>query len=86
MNREAAEVAYDEASLVARVACSGQVLTGGREDGRLFGLHLTTSRVVQMRAPTGVAVTALAISPDGKRLAFGDEDGSAGVSDLPPLA
>ena len=86
MNREAAEVAYDEASLVARVACCGQVLTGGREDGRLFGLHLTTSRVAPLRAATGIPITALAISPDGKRLAFGDEDGSAGVSDLPSLA
>ena len=35
-----------------------------------------------MRAEKGAAVTALAITPDGKRVAWGCEDGAAGVTDL----
>jgi WD40 repeat protein len=86
MGREAAEVAYDEQSRVVRVACAGAVVAGGREDGRLFALTPTASRVAALREQTGAPITALALSPDGRRAAWGDEDGAAGVIDLPALA
>jgi hypothetical protein len=36
-------------------------------------------------APTGAPVTALALSTDGGRVAFGDESGAAGVAGLPAM-
>ena len=86
MGRQAAEIAYDEQSQVARVACAGAVLAGGREDGRLFALTPTASRVVALREAAGPPITALALSPDARRAAWGDEDGAAGVADVPSLA
>jgi WD40 repeat protein len=86
MGKQAAEVAYDEASLVARIACVDGVLAGGREDGRVFALAPSGNRIETVRADKGAPITALALSPDGKRIAWGDEDGAAGVSTLPSLA
>ena len=86
MGKEAAEVAFDETSLVAQVACAGAVLAGGREDGRVFALAPNGRRVEPIRADKGSAITALALCADGLRVAWGDEDGAAGVSALPSLA
>ncbi len=88
MGKQAAEIAYDEHSMVARVASSDAkgVLLGGREDGRVFCLAMTGNRVVDLHDASGSPITALALSPDGAKAAWGDEDGAAGVSDLPPLA
>ena len=86
MGREAAEVAFDELSLVERLAGAGQTLVGGRADGRLFALALGSSRTVPLKQDKGAPITALALSADGRRYAWGDEDGAAGVSDVPSLA
>ena len=86
MGKEAAEVAFDETSLVAQVACAGGVLVGGREDGRVFALVPAGRSAAPIRAEKGPPITALALSADGRRLAWGDEDGAAGVSVLPSLA
>jgi len=86
MGKAAAEVAFDEASLVAQVACSGAVLVGGREDGRVFALVPNGHRAEPIRADKGPPITALALSADSRRVAWGDEDGAAGVSGLPSLA
>jgi WD40 repeat protein len=85
MGRQAAEVGYDDVSVVERVACVGATLVGGREDGRLFALRPGGARTHQVRTDKGPPITALALTPDGKRLAWGDEDGAAGVIDVPPL-
>ncbi len=86
MGKEAAEVAFDESSLVAQVACAGAVLAGGREDGRVFALAPNGRRAETIRADKGAPITALALSADGARVAWGDEDGGAGVCTLPSLA
>ncbi len=88
MGKQAVELAYDQSSLVARVAAVTELgmVAGGREDGRVFALALRGAKVEPIRADKGAPVSALALSPDGKRVAWGDEDGAAGVSDLPPLA
>ncbi len=85
MGKQAAEVAFDEASLVARIACMGKILAGGREDGRVFALNPAGGRVEPVRQDKGAPITALALSADGARVAWGDEDGAAGVSVLPSL-
>jgi hypothetical protein len=79
-------VAFDELSLVERLAGAGQTLVGGRADGRLFALALGSSRTVPLKQDKGAPITALALSADGRRYAWGDEDGAAGVSDVPSLA
>jgi len=38
--------------------------------------------VVELKAERGAPISALAMTPDGKRVAWGDEDGQAGVSEL----
>jgi hypothetical protein len=86
MGKQAAEVAYDETSLVSRVVGVGGVLVGGREDGRVFALALVGNRNEALRQDKGAPISALALSADGKRAAWGDEDGAAGVSALPSMA
>jgi WD40 repeat protein len=87
MGKEAIELAYDEHSLVARVAAAPGLglLAGGREDGRVFALELRGKRVETIRAETGAPISALTVTADGRRLAWGDEEGAAGVIELPDL-
>jgi WD40 repeat protein len=85
MGRSAAEVGFDDKALVERVACVGAVLAGGRNNGQLFALRPGGGSTHTLRQDKGPPITALALSPDGARLAWGDEDGGAGVMDVPPL-
>ena len=87
MGKEAAEIGFDETTLVARVAGTPDrtILAAGLEDGRVWACDLTSRRLEPIRAEKGAPITALAVSADGKRLAFGDEDGEAGVVALPGL-
>jgi WD40 repeat protein len=89
MGKQATEVAHDVGSLTTRVACAGgnlPLLAIGRDDGRVAVLNLAVTRSEKVRAePTGAPVTALALSQDGRRVAFGDEAGAAGVIDLPTM-
>ena len=73
MGREAAEVGYDQNALVTRVAATpgGSWVAAGLEDGKVWALDLRGKRVVTLREPTGSPVSALAITPDGARVAFG---------------
>jgi WD40 repeat protein len=87
MGKEAAEIGFDEASLVTRVAGTPDrgILAAGVDDGRVWACELTSRQLHPIKAEKGAAITALAMSGDGKRLAWGDEDGGAGVVDLPAL-
>jgi hypothetical protein len=87
MGKEAAEIGFDESSLVVRVAgaIEGTVMAAGLEDGRVWACDLTSRRLEPLKAEKGAPITALAASADGRRMAWGDEDGGAAVVDLPAL-
>jgi WD40 repeat protein len=87
MGKEAAEIGFDESSLVTRVAGSPDrtLMAAGVDDGRVWVCDLTSRHLHPIKAEKGAAITALAMTADGARLAWGDEDGQAGVVDLPAL-
>lgn len=81
MGKEAAEVGFNEGALVVRVAATpkGGVLAGGLDDGRVWVGDLGSGVLKTVKAEKGAAISALAVSPDGAWVAWGDEDGEAGV-------
>ncbi len=84
MGKQAAEINYDEAAMVVRVAGAPQLswIAAGLDDGRVWACDLTGQKVTPLKAEKGAAVTALAMSKDGRRVAWGCEDGAAGVSEV----
>ncbi len=85
MGKQAAEVGYQEGALATRVAAAptGARIAAGLDDGRLWTTELGGSQIAMLKADKGPAISALVISPDGRRLAWGDEEGGAGVLELP---
>ena len=84
MGKQAAEVGHHEGAVVLRVAAApglGEV-AAGLDDGRVWTAELTRTGVRMLKAEKGPPITALAMSEDGRRVAWGDEDGGAGVSEL----
>ena len=88
MGKEAAEIGFDQAAMVARVAATpgAGVLAAGLDDGRVWACEVKSGRLHPVKSEKGAAITALAVTPKGDRIAWGDEDGAAGVAELPPLA
>ena len=84
MGKEAAEVGFDETSFVVRTAGmpGGRRLAGGTADGRVWVIDLGAGAHRWIKAEKGGAISGLAMTADGKRLAWGDEDGGSGVVDL----
>jgi WD40 repeat protein len=89
MGKEAAEVGVeaagaDENLRVTRVAAalSTLKLCAGLSDGRIWSAELDARGLTTLKAETGAPISALAVSPDGTRLAWGDEAGGAGLIDL----
>jgi WD40 repeat protein len=82
MGKQAAEIGYDDAAVTARVAAAPDKtwLAAGLDDGRVWAADVTGERLVPLKAEKGAAITALAMSPDARRVAWGDEDGNAGVA------
>jgi WD40 repeat protein len=72
-------------SKVSRVAFhpKAPVLAIGYEEGCILLVRLTDGSELLARAPAAGSVTALAWDKAGQRLAFGAEDGQAGVLALP---
>ena len=86
MGKEAAEVGVeaagqDEELRVTRVAAalSGLELHAALSDGRIWSAQLDARGLVTRKAEKGAPISALAMSPDGKTLAWGDEAGEAGL-------
>jgi WD40 repeat protein len=84
MGKQAAEVGYDEAATVVRVAGASALpwIAAGLDDGRVWACDLTGQKVVPLKSEKGAAISALAITPDARRVAWGDEDGRAGVAEV----
>jgi WD40 repeat protein len=84
MGKQAAEVGYDEAAMVVRVATAPALgwVAAGLDDGRVWACDLAGQKIVPIKAEKGSPVTALAMSPDAKRVAWGDEAGAAGVGEV----
>lgn len=81
MGKEAAEIGYDQSAMVVQVAGtpSANVLAAGLDDGRVWAADLKSGKIEHLKAEKGAAISALAVSLDGSRVAWGDEDGGAGV-------
>ena len=88
MGKEAAEIGYQEGATVTRVAglAGGSRVAAGLEDGRVWTADLSGGGVRFVKAEKGEAITALALSEDGLRIAWGDEAGGAGVAPAEPAA
>jgi len=84
MGKQAAEVGYDEAALVSRIAGTPALnwIAAGLDDGRVWACDLAGQKITPIRSQKGAPVSALAITPDARRVAWGCEDGAAGVADL----
>jgi WD40 repeat protein len=69
---------------VTVVACHSRQLyiAAGYQDGVVLIARHQDSRELTLRRATGAAVTALAWSADGRRIAYGTEDGEAAIVDL----
>jgi WD40 repeat protein len=83
MGKQAMELGFDETSLVTRVAAEpeGTQLGVGLSDGRVWVSDVASGRRAEIKTETGPPITALALA--GNRLAWGDEEGGAGVADIP---
>ena len=82
MGKDAVEIGFKEETLVTRVAGTGSTLVGGRDDGEVWTADLQSSARKTLREAGGSPVSALAVSADGRRCAWGDEAGAAGVVEL----
>jgi WD40 repeat protein len=83
MGKQAAEVGFQEGTVVTRVAGTpdGPRLAAGLSDGRVWTADLGAGGVRFVKAEKGEPISALALSPDGSRIAWGDEAGNAGVGE-----
>jgi WD40 repeat protein len=84
MGKQAAEIGFDESTLVARIAGTpaGANIAAGLEDGRVWTCQLAQQKTTQLKADKGPPITALAITGNGARVAWGDEEGGAGVVEV----
>lgn len=83
MGREATEIGYDEGSLVSLIATQPKlgVLAAGLSDGRVWLADPAGQGLNFVKADRGPGIAALALSPDGKRVAWADDEGNAGVAE-----
>jgi hypothetical protein len=81
MGREAVEIGVDENTIVTHCAGARDAgrLAAGTSDGRVWSVDLNQNGQNTIRAEKGAPVSAIAITDDGRRIAFGDEDGEVGV-------
>jgi WD40 repeat protein len=84
MGKQAAEVGFDESAMVVRVAAAASLgwVAAGLDDGRVWACDLAGQKIIPLKSEKGTPVSALAMSPDAKRVAWGDEDGNAGVAEV----
>jgi WD40 repeat protein len=81
MGKDAVEIGVDESSLVLRTAgeAAGSRLAAGLSDGRVWTCDLKGAGIDYLKAEKGAPISALAVSDDGRLVAYGDEEGGAAV-------
>lgn len=79
--QQGVEIGPEPDALVMRVAATpdGDRILAGLNDGRVWAADVKTGRRELLKAQKGPEITALALSPDGLRAAWGDEEGGAAV-------
>jgi WD40 repeat protein len=84
MGKPPVELAAGAGVLVTRVAChpTQDVVAAGFADGMMIIADIASRRVLPAAPPGGSAITALAWNASGAFLAWGTEDGRAGLLDL----
>jgi WD40 repeat protein len=84
MGKAPLELAGGDGIICNRVACNPKqdVVAGGFADGLVVLADIESSRIVPVVPPDHGAISALAWSPDGARLAIGTETGFAAIVDL----
>ncbi len=87
MGRQASEVGFEEGAMVTAVAAAPDLslVAGGLADGRVWVMNIAKGKRVWIRAEKGEAVSALAMAANGSAIAWGCEDGAAGVAGTPSL-
>jgi WD40 repeat protein len=87
MGKEAAEIGFSRDSMVVQVAGveALPVAIAGQDNGKIWGAHMRSGRIETLKAEKGAAISALSVSADGSRLAWGDEDGEAGIIAIPAM-
>jgi hypothetical protein len=82
MGKQAAEIGFDQSALVARVAANPAAaqVAAGLSDGRVRLFDVRSDRVHEVKTEKGPPISALALR--GQRLAWGDEEGGAGVAEI----
>ena len=85
MGKPPVEIGYARSSPVSVVAAhpKGDWIAAGYGDGVVALGSIATRKAGFLKPPGGGRVAALAFTPDGKRIAFGTEDGLAGVIRTP---
>jgi WD40 repeat protein len=85
MGKQAMEIGFDERALVTRVAAElgSARLAAALGDGRIWACDVGNGKRGDVKTALGPPISALAV--DGERIAWGDEEGGAGVLDFPAL-
>lgn len=83
MGKEPLQLGAREA-LVTRVACHPreEVVAVGYQDGMVLAVRFADSQEALLRKPGGGPLSALAFEGTGRFLAFGTEQGAAGIIDI----
>jgi len=77
MGEEASEINAEPSSMVTVVSGTREdtLLSAGLDDGRVWLADMKSTGIEWIKREKGPAITALAVSDEGNRLIFGDEQG-----------
>jgi WD40 repeat protein len=75
-------VPYEKRAVAVACHPKQEIVATGFEDGLVMLARIEDGAEILARKPGGAAVSALAWNADGSTLAFGTEDGEAGIVDL----
>jgi hypothetical protein len=81
LGKPPAQMSLAEKGLIVAVAGQGNDLVVGLDNGKILAIDLDSERQVRLKTSTGAPISALEIL-SGRRVAWGDEAGLAGLFDL----